>query len=184
MPTSTLTPEQIAELHEMLSIEKHPHLARGLGTVEEPCTLAAINLALSGRLVDEIPSCMSLPIGRFLVSIQGSCPPELGRDHPRWRAAVVLCAGTGRKPAAEAARVRLLLEWLWAKVLPIRQVQADASGFGVEWAAMCAAFGEVGPALAARAAAARSEQVAFELSSAQAWARMDVVSVVEALAAT
>ena len=185
MPTSTLTPEQIAKLHEMLSIETHPHLARGLGTVKEPCTLAAINLALSGRPTDGIPECMSLWIGRFLISVQDSCPADLGRDHPRWRSAAVDCAGSGRDPAREAVRARLLMEWVWSKVLPVRQAQADASGYGAEWAAMCAAVGDVVAARAARAAASRALAPAlFGLTREEAWATYDVLSLVEALAAS
>ena len=39
-------------------------LSSGLGTAEEPCSIAAINLALTGRLTDDIPQCMSPVIGR------------------------------------------------------------------------------------------------------------------------
>lgn len=186
MPTSTLTPEQIAKLHEMLSIDRHPHLARGLGTVAEPCTLAAVNLALTGVLTDNIPSCMSLRIGRFLVRVQDACPADLGRDHPRWRAAMVSCVGSGRDAAREAVRARLMVEWVWRKVLPVRQAQADASGFGPAWAAMCTATGGRAAARSACAAArAHSGDMApFGPSAEEAWVSFDLLTLVEALGAS
>ena len=42
----------------------------GLGSKETACSLAAINLALTGTLTDEIPDCMSKVIGRWVLVVQ------------------------------------------------------------------------------------------------------------------
>ena len=58
---STITPEQERAIADLLA--KIPHLAKGIGTMEAPCSVAAINRALRGRFTDAIPKCMSLVIG-------------------------------------------------------------------------------------------------------------------------
>jgi len=122
------------------------HLGSGIGTAEEPCSIAAINLALSGRLTDDIPECMSPTIGRWIIAIQDAMPDDL-RNSARWRSLLPLAAGTGRDH--EAARAQALLDWMWTVVLPQLQPMADAQGFGAPWTVMC----QVRTAKAARAAA-------------------------------
>lgn len=52
-----ITDDQLETLRSQLATCK---LGHGLGTVDEPCSVAAINLALSGELSDRDPSeCMS-----------------------------------------------------------------------------------------------------------------------------
>ena len=50
-------------------------LSRGLGTEESACSVAAINLAISGKLTDDIPECMSKVIGRWIIGVQDAMPP-------------------------------------------------------------------------------------------------------------
>ena len=110
-------------------------LSSGLGTAEEPCSIAAINLALTGRLSDDIPECMSLTIGRWIIRVQDAMPDAI-RNSPQWKALLPLAAGTGRDPALEQRRAALLLDWMWSAVLPELQPLADAGGFGAAWRTM------------------------------------------------
>ena len=147
-------------------------LASGLGTAEEPCSIAAINLALSGRLTDDIPACMSTVIGKWIIGVQDRMPDGL-RNSPTWKALLPLAAGTGRDPALEQRRAALLLDWLWDDVLPQLQPLADANGFGNEWGAMLAdqTATAAAAAEAARGAAADSADSAADSAAwAAAWA--------------
>ncbi|MGL5733857.1 MAG: hypothetical protein ACRCYS_03230, partial [Beijerinckiaceae bacterium] len=49
-------------------------LSQGLGDKDNACSVAAINLALSGTLSDDIPACMSRVIGRWIIRTQDSMP--------------------------------------------------------------------------------------------------------------
>lgn len=60
---STITPDQEAAIRERLASH---HVAEGLGDHDDACSIASINLALSGTLTDEIPECMSPVIGRLI----------------------------------------------------------------------------------------------------------------------
>ena len=79
------------------------HIPSGLGTAEEACSIAAINLALTGELTDHIPDCMSLVIGKWIIVVQDAVPDEL-RNSAEWRRLLPLAAGTGRARADEEAR--------------------------------------------------------------------------------
>ena len=136
-------------------------LGHGVGTVDTPCSIAAINLALTGRLTDEIPDCMSPVIGRWIISIQDEMPLER-LNGTRWRALLPLAAGTGRDH--EHARLDIILDWMWSTVLPQMQETADARGFGAAWRRMCA---ERTPE-ALRAAKAAAEEAAAK--AAVEWA--------------
>ena len=111
------------------------NLASGLGTAEKPCSIAAINLALTGRLTDDIPECMSPVIGRWIIGVQDTMPNAM-RNSADWKALLPLAAGTGRDAALEQRRAALLLDWIWTIVLPQLQPLADANGFGDPWRAM------------------------------------------------
>ena len=56
MTASTITPEQAAAIADYVN---NHELSEGVGTAESACSIAAINLALNGRLTDAIPDCMS-----------------------------------------------------------------------------------------------------------------------------
>ena len=122
-------------------------LGHGVGTTACPCTMAAINLAIDGRLTDKIPECVSPVIGNWVIIIQDAMPLDR-LNGARWRALVPAIAGTGREHDGE--RVAIIMDWMWGIALPQLQPVADAGGFGSEWRTMCADRTEA----AARAAGA------------------------------
>ena len=147
---STITAEQQNAILDFVMGHKLP---RGLGTKEEACSIAAINLALTGELTDAIPDCMSLVIGRWIIRVQDSMPDEM-RNSPRWKELLPLAAGTGRDVGLEDKRMRLISEWMWTQVLPRVQPIADRYGFGTQWRVMCTEKTAAAAEAAARAAEA------------------------------
>lgn len=150
-------------------------LGHGVGTKARPCTMAAINLAIDGRLTDKIPECVSPVIGRWVIIIQDAMPLDR-LNGARWRALVPAIAGTGREHDGE--RVAIIMDWMWGIALPQLQPVADAGGFGSEWRTMCADRTEAAAraaeaaARAARAARAVAEaaRAAMAAAMAAAWA--------------
>ena len=140
-------------------------LPSGLGTEESACSIAAINLALTGKLTDKIPHCMSEVIGRWIIPIQDAMPSEM-RNSARWKSLLPLAAGTGR--GMEQKRLGIVMDWLWSTVLPALQAVADRGGFGDAWLAMtthrteAAARAAADAAYAARAFAAEKAACAAE----------------------
>src|SRR5882672_9277442 len=94
---------------------KDRYIPAGLGTKEAACSIAAINLALTGELTDRIPECMSTVIGRWILIVQDSMPDDM-RNSLEWRRLLPLAAGTGRE--REQERLALILKWVWETVLP------------------------------------------------------------------
>jgi len=131
MSTLTLTLEQQNRITKTL--EAMPVLRVGLGNATSACSIAAINLALNGKLTDSIPACMSKVIGKWIVRIQDKMPAEI-RNSPRWRSLLPLAAGTGRQ--REQERFALIMNWVWDTVLPTLTPVAKEGGFGGEWAKM------------------------------------------------
>ena len=86
-------------------------IPRGLGTEEAACSVAAINLALSGELTDRVPECMSPIIGRWIIGVQDRMPAEI-RNSQEWRELLPFAAGTGRDRDFEWARFRVLVDRL------------------------------------------------------------------------
>jgi hypothetical protein len=109
-------------------------LPKGLGDEESACTLAAINLAMSGKLTDEIPACMSEVLGSAAIVLQDAMPDEM-RNSLRYKALIPDMPGTGR--AQEHERLAILMDWMWSVVLPQIQPIADGYGFGAQWRKMC-----------------------------------------------
>ena len=118
----------------------------GLGTRDAACSIAAINIAINGRLTECTPKCMSVAIARWIIHVQDTMPSSL-RNSERWKAALVRAAGTGR--ALERERLDILLDWMWATVLPFLQPLADARGFGTKWRRMCTERSEDAASVAA-----------------------------------
>ena len=132
MTTTVWTDEVRARLEDYLSGDRY--IPVGLGTKKEACSMAAINLALTGELTDEIPGCMSEVIGRWIPVVQDSMSEEV-RNAREWRELLPLAAGTGRE--REEERLGVVLDWMWNKVLPCLQQVADKGGYGDEWRRMC-----------------------------------------------
>ncbi|HTN59057.1 MAG TPA: hypothetical protein VL043_12380, partial [Protaetiibacter sp.] len=114
-------------------LDEHPVLAVGVGDRESACSIAAINLALTGELTDEIPECMSPTIGRWIIRVQDAMPDDI-RNSAEWRSLLPRAAGTGRD--LEEQRRAIILDWMWGTVLPSLQDLADEHGFGLEWRMM------------------------------------------------
>ena len=127
---TTITTKQQQAIADTLATMTLP---RGLGTKENACSIAAINLALTGVLADTIPECMSEVIGKWIIKVQDSMPVEM-RNSAEWKRLLPLAAGTGRK--REKERLEIILSWMWDTVLPTLQPIADANGFKDEWRLM------------------------------------------------
>jgi hypothetical protein len=161
---STITLEQQTAIAAKLASMTLPS---GLGDEESACSIAAINLALSGKLTDDIPDCMSEVIGKWIIRIQDAMPADM-RNSERWKQLLPLAAGTGR--AKEKKRLQIILDWMWGTVLPTLQPHADANGFGAEWQTMTTERTKAAAADAARAAArvARAEAAAARAAATAA----------------
>jgi hypothetical protein len=161
---STITTDQQASIASKLA---SMHLPSGLGDEHSACSIAAINLALSGRLTDEIPDCMSEVIGRWIIVVQDAMPGEL-RNSARWKSLLPLAAGTGR--GQEQARLDIILDWMWGTVLPSLQTLADQQGFGAQWQKMTTGRTAESARAVAVDAAAAEEWAAANAAEAAHWA--------------
>lgn len=124
---STITIEQQQNIKHVVD---KMHLAKGMGTKENACSIAAINLALTGKLTDDIPECMSYILGRWIIKMQDIMPDSV-RNSVEWKDLLPLAAGTGR--AKEDKIAKALLDHIWTIVLPYIQPLADKQGYGKEW---------------------------------------------------
>jgi hypothetical protein len=127
---TTLTPAQQATVAATV---QRMQLARGLGDAENACSIAAINIALSGELTDRIPDCMSEVIGNWIITIQDRMPDDM-RNSSDWKRLLPLAAGTGRDHEPE--RLAIVMDWMWSALTMVQPIAA-AGGFGSEWLAMC-----------------------------------------------
>jgi hypothetical protein len=169
---STITNEQQALIASKLATMQLPS---GLGDEQSACSIAAINLALSGSLTDEIPDCMSEVIGQWIIVIQDAMPDDV-RNSERWKSLLPLAAGTGREQEQE--RLGIILSWMWDIVLPSLQPLADQRGFGAQWQKMTAER----TAESARAAANAAEAAAVAVARATARAAHRVAKAARARA--
>lgn len=149
-------------------------LPSGLGDRHNACSLAAINLALSGRLTDDIPDCMSSVVGRWIIDVQDDMPDKI-RNSARWKELLPLAAGTGK--LHEQQRLAIIFDWMWVDVLPTLQPVADSNGFGSQWLLMASEKSYEAADAAAKAAAAR------EAVASAAWARAVAAASVAAASA-
>ena len=85
-------------------------LPLGIGTRESACSIASINLALSGRLTDDIPYCMSDVIGKWIIHIQDEMPHAM-RNSEAWKRLLPLAAGTGKDRKLEHLRLEMIKKW-------------------------------------------------------------------------
>lgn len=111
-----------------------PKLAEGVGTESCPCSIAAVNLALTGELTDDRPLWVSPVIHAWVIQVQDHCPADLGRDSAQWRQLLPRIAGTAG--GEDGKRVEILIDWMFT-CLQRLQSEADAGGYGEQWARMC-----------------------------------------------
>lgn len=124
-----ITTEQLNKLREYLATH---HIPSGLGTKEEACSIAAINLCLTGELTDSIPDCMSPVIGGWIIRIQDKMPDSI-RNSDKWKELLPLAAGTGR--TKEKERIEIIIRLMWNELSRVQYI-ADKYGFGKEWLEM------------------------------------------------
>lgn len=127
---STLTQLEQQKITDWLASHDLP---AGLGNKEAACSIASINLALTGRLTDNVPECMSPVIGRWIIGVQDAMPPTM-RNSAEWKRLLPLAAGTGRD--FESARLDKILNWMWTRVLPELLPVARGRGYGDAWQRM------------------------------------------------
>ena len=163
--TTVWTQEADARLRDYLASHE---LVAGIGTEESACSVAAINLALTEKVTDAIPKCMSKVIGQWMIVVQDAMPSEM-RNSPGWKCLLPMAAGTGRE--REEERLALIMDWMWGTVLPDLQSVADRGGFGAEWRIMCTERSLDAAAAAAAGAAGASEA---EGPSRVAWSALSV----------
>lgn len=164
--TSTLTPNQEQAIRDRFA--RQSHIPSGLGTEEAACTVAGINLALTGHLTDTVPACMSAVIGQWAIVIQDAIPAEM-RDSQEWRELIPYAAGTGREHEPE--RLAIIMDWMWGTVLPSLQGIADTGGFGDLWRDM----------YTQRSAGAADDAAADAAAWDAAWASLDPISLLRGL---
>jgi hypothetical protein len=143
---STITKEQQDKIAEFVNTHE---LVRGLGSITSPCSVAAINLMVSGRLTDEIPDCMSEVIGAWTIDMQDTLT-KAQRNSSEWKYLLPFAAGTGRD--REPERLGILIDWLFGLVLPKATTYADFIGIGSEWRLMLSEKSEAAIDVAVKAA--------------------------------
>lgn len=127
---STITAK---EQQAIARLVKNMQLCMGVGNEESACSIAAINLALSNRLTDEIPECMSNVIGEWIIRSQDYMP-DVVRNSLEWKNLLPLAAGTGKE--LEAERLDILLDATLTHVLGRFQPLANELGVGDSWKRM------------------------------------------------
>jgi hypothetical protein len=95
-----------------LTIGRGPGNATGGPGAGVRCTIAEINLILTGELTDGPHPCVSEVIRQWVIRVQDAMPAEL-RNAPEWRAAAAGIAGSAGTPADEWARRAVVLDWMW-----------------------------------------------------------------------
>jgi hypothetical protein len=110
--TDTIDHETIAA--QLARIE----LVHGVGRDKEhACTIAALNIALHGKLTDTRDACMSRVVHLWVIRVQDKMPVAMmqpGDEHgDRWRAAAPYIAGSATTTEREKERVQLILDWMW-----------------------------------------------------------------------
>ena len=162
------TAEHRAKLEDYLANHSLP---RGIGEEDSACTVAAINLAISGKLTDSIPACMSEVLGKAAIRLQDAMPDDM-RNSQRYKTLIPNMAGSGR--SLEKERLAVLMDWMWSLVLPQLQSIADEGGYGEQWQIMCrkrtkkAAADAADAAYAADAAAGGAYDAATDAAAAAA----------------
>lgn len=113
--TAEVTEETRARLRAAL-LDETFRLGMGVGTLTgERCTMAAINLILTGKLNDAPHPCVSEVIRRWVMRVQDVIPGRI-RNSLAWRTAAVDIAGSATTRAAELARAQMLVAWMWDRL--------------------------------------------------------------------
>lgn len=113
----TITEAQRAALREAL-LSPDLTICSGIGDavapgIGEACTIAEINLVLTGLLDDGPHPCMSEVIRWWVIRIQDALPTDI-RNSAAWREAAVGIAGSAASESVERTRSNLILDWMWS----------------------------------------------------------------------
>ena len=164
----TLTIDQPAIAAIRAVLDAHA-LRHGVGDADSMCSVAAINIGLSGVVGRDCPACMSPVIHEWIVGVQDVMPIDM-INAAEWKRFLPYAAGTGRNH--EVQRLDMISNWMRAEVLPQLQPTADSGGFGAEWRNMCAGRTDaaMAQAEAAVAWAAWTTALAVTADPAVAWA--------------
>lgn len=112
---TTITDEQRAAIRAALH-SPDLTLVKGTGSAGMPgvgraCTIAEINLVLTGVLDAGQHPCIDEVIRHWVIRVQDAMPDEI-RNSPEWRAAAVGIAGSADGSKRQARRA-VLMEWMW-----------------------------------------------------------------------
>lgn len=124
---STLLPEERRKIANYLVTNTLP---RGVGEPDNACSIAAINLALTGELTDDIPACMDPTIGRWIIGVQDAMPDKM-RNSREWKYLLPLAAGTSNHSAI-TKRVDIIQKWRADVVLPVLKKKLIEMGMSEE----------------------------------------------------
>jgi hypothetical protein len=161
---TTITDVQRARLAEAFA-SPSLRLGRGLGTVGpvdfgERCTIAEINLVLTGTLSDDPHPCISEVIRRWVIRIQDAMPDEI-RNSAAWRTSAPLIAGTGTDDErVESKRRDAIVAWMWDRLADEAVLAALPDEVRPVWDRMLAERTPAAAAYAAHAAAAYAAHAA------------------------
>jgi hypothetical protein len=112
MSKAIVTPAQHEAIEDVF-LRSDRQLSAGLGSVNgERCTIAEINLILTGRLTDSEHKCMSNVIRHWVIDIQDLMPADV-RNSDAWRKAAVGIAGSAASAEVEEKRNAMILDWMW-----------------------------------------------------------------------
>ena len=157
-------------------LDAHPHLSRGIGDEDEMCTIATVNMALTGELTDDLHPCVS-PIIHQWVRVTQDAMPEAIRDSNEWRECVPLIAGSVASDEIERARLERIMAWMWDALGDEAVLAAVPEDARPAWdymlsertaAATVTAVVAIRYAVAVAPAAARADAVAAAVAAAAA----------------
>jgi hypothetical protein len=166
---TTITDAQRAQLAEAFA-SPALRLGQGLGKrgpidSGERCTIAEINLVLTGTLSADPHPCISEVIRRWVIRIQDAMPDEL-RNSAAWRSVAPLIAGTATEDErVESERRDMIMAWMWDRLADEAVLAALPDEMRPAWDRMLtertsAAARRVGAYSAAAAASAIAAHVA------------------------
>ncbi len=125
------TPADVADytedyFHTIEAALKKLRLPEGVGEGwetsdgEKPnaCSIAAINLALTGLVSDDVPACMDDYLGGWIIQVQDELDDKT-RNSKEWRRLLPYAAGTAGDSASTKARQDAYNDYVWEVVLPL-----------------------------------------------------------------
>lgn len=116
-------------------LAEHPQLSEGQGSGDRLCSIAALNMAVTGRLSDARPTCVARSLYDWVIAVQDAMPEAI-RQSPAWAEQLPRLIGSaypsGVYVVAEHRRIRACHDFMWQALrlaMPYGAwpVEADAS---------------------------------------------------------